>query len=66
MFNPFIFILFPEDYVEGGDDIIEYLGSGPQKDTGFHRYVFLVYKQRDGIIEHNEARSSNRYFSLIF
>lgn len=60
MFNPFIYILSSEDFVEGGDDIIEYLGSGPQMDTGFHRYVFLVYKQRDGIIEHNEARSSNR------
>ncbi|XP_018322170.1 protein D2-like [Agrilus planipennis] len=25
--------------------ISEYIGSGPPKDTGLHRYVFLVYKQ---------------------
>lgn len=50
----------PEDFVDGGDEVIEYLGSGAQKDTGLHRYVFLVYKQLDGIIEHNEARSTNR------
>lgn len=28
--------------------------------TGLHRYIFLIYKQRDGIIEHNEGRSTNR------
>lgn len=50
----------PESFVESGDEIIEYVGSGAQSGTGLHRYIFLVYKQRDGIIEHNEARSTNR------
>lgn len=50
----------PECYVQKGDHVIEYIGSGPPKDTGLHRYTFLVYKQ-PGIIEHNEPRCSNRY-----
>lgn len=35
----------PGAQVEKGDTIAEYVGSGPPKDTGLHRYVFLVYKQ---------------------
>lgn len=50
----------PESFVESGDEVIEYLGSGPQQGTGLHRYVFLVYKQPDGIIEHDEPRSTSR------
>lgn len=50
----------PESFVESGDEIIEYLGSGAQNGTDTHRYVFLVYKQPNGIIEHDEQRSTNR------
>lgn len=35
----------PGDQVAKGDTIAEYIGSGPPKDSGLHRYVFLVYKQ---------------------
>lgn len=28
-----------------GQVLSEYIGSGPPKDTGLHRYVFLVYRQ---------------------
>ncbi|KAI4465299.1 phosphatidylethanolamine-binding protein [Holotrichia oblita] len=31
--------------LESGDVITEYLGSGPPKGTGLHRYIFLVFKQ---------------------
>lgn len=31
--------------LESGDVITEYLGSGPPKGTGLHRYAFMVYKQ---------------------
>jgi len=31
--------------VDGGEVLSGYVGSGPPKDTGLHRYVFLVYKQ---------------------
>lgn len=56
----------PESFVESGDEIIEYLGADAQAGTGLHRYIFLVYKQRDGIIEHNEGRSTNRSVTNIF
>lgn len=50
----------PECSIEKGDEVIEFIGSGPPKGTGLHRYIFLVYKQLNGKIEHNEPRSSNR------
>lgn len=53
----------PECSIEKGDEVIEFIGSGAQKDTGLHRYVFLVYKQKNGKISHNEPRSSNRLAS---
>jgi len=28
-----------------GDEIVEYVGSGPPPNTGLHRYVWLVYEQ---------------------
>lgn len=31
--------------INTGDDIIAYIGSGPPKGTGLHRYVFLIFKQ---------------------
>ncbi|EFA03425.2 protein D3 [Tribolium castaneum] len=33
--------------VSTGDVIAEYFGSGPPKDTGLHRYIFLVYEQKE-------------------
>lgn len=41
-----------------GEVIAEYIGSGPGKDTGLHRYVLLAYKQPEKLtIE--EARITN-------
>lgn len=37
----------------------EYVGSGPPKGTGLHRYVFLVYKQ-PGKISPDEPKLTNR------
>lgn len=34
-----------ENDISTGDVIAEYVGSGPPKGTGLHRYVFLLYKQ---------------------
>lgn len=39
--------------IPSGKTIVEYIGAGPPKDTGLHRYVFLVYKQ-DGPLQFNE------------
>ncbi|XP_014665178.1 PREDICTED: uncharacterized protein LOC106807376 [Priapulus caudatus] len=35
--------------VNQGEVLAEYVGSSPRKDTGLHRYTFIVYKQR-GIV----------------
>ncbi|XP_058804006.1 protein D3-like [Phymastichus coffea] len=49
----------PGSDLNKGEVIAEYAGSAPQKETGLHRYVMLVFKQPDKLtIE--EARISNR------
>lgn len=46
------------DLANAGDVIADYLGSGPPKGTGLHRYVFLVYRQ-NGKLEFDESRTSS-------
>ncbi|RZC41298.1 PBP domain containing protein [Asbolus verrucosus] len=48
----------PGNNIDQGDVLSAYIGSGPPKGTGLHRYVFLVYKQ-DGKINFDERRLSN-------
>jgi len=50
----------PGGNVAGGEVLSEYVGSGPPKGTGLHRYVFLVYKQVNGKAEFNEKHLTNR------
>jgi len=50
----------PEARVADGKTLSEYVGSGPPKGTGLHRYVFLVYKQPNGSIETDEKKLTNR------
>jgi phosphatidylethanolamine-binding protein (PEBP) family uncharacterized protein len=38
----------PCDGKDGGDNLKAYVGSGPPKGTGEHRYVFLLFEQPDG------------------
>ncbi|CAD6994069.1 phosphatidylethanolamine-binding protein homolog F40A3.3 [Ceratitis capitata] len=35
----------PGNKVAEGQTVAEYIGSGPSKGSGLHRYVFLVFKQ---------------------
>lgn len=58
-FRHWLVMNVPGCSVAQGDEVIGYLGSGPPKGTGLHRYIFLVYKQPDGKIHHNEPRSSS-------
>lgn len=39
----------PNNDIEQGDTIVEYIGSGAPFGTGLHRYVFLVFKQPNHI-----------------
>ncbi|KAK9717430.1 Phosphatidylethanolamine-binding protein [Popillia japonica] len=41
-----------------GETLSEYIGSAPPKGTGLHRYVFLVYKQKERI-KFSEPRLTN-------
>lgn len=49
----------PGNNVEKGEALFQYIGSGPPKDTGLHRYVFLVFRQ-SGLLEFDEKRISNK------
>lgn len=40
----------PGNSVEKGDTIVEYLQPFPLKGTGYHRYVFVLYKQDQPIV----------------
>ncbi|GAB0097631.1 Phosphatidylethanolamine-binding protein [Sergentomyia squamirostris] len=51
----------PGSSVKDGETIAEYIGSGPPKGTGLHRYVFLVYKQPSGKIDiSSEEKTTNK------
>ncbi|XP_045472746.1 protein D2-like [Harmonia axyridis] len=39
----------PINRVKGGTTVAGYIGAGPPKGTGLHRYVILVFKQREKI-----------------
>lgn len=47
----------PGNDIQNGDEIIQNFGAGPIKNTGFRRYVYLIYKQPNGSIQHNELRT---------
>ncbi|KAH9388565.1 Phosphatidylethanolamine-binding protein 1 [Tyrophagus putrescentiae] len=49
----------PGNDISKGDTLSEYIGAGPPKGTGLHRYVFLAYKQ-NGKINPDEKRLTNR------
>ncbi|XP_046964377.1 protein D3-like [Vanessa cardui] len=49
----------PGNDVASGETLSQYVGSGPPKGTGLHRYVFLVYKQ-PGKLTFDEPRLTNK------
>lgn len=48
----------PGNKVDEGETLFDYIGSGPPKDTGLHRYVFILFKQ-PGKLEFDEPRVPN-------
>ncbi|XP_013784276.1 protein D3-like [Limulus polyphemus] len=48
----------PGSEVDKGEVMSQYIGSGPPKGTGLHRYIFVVYKQ-PGHLNPTEKRLSN-------
>lgn len=49
----------PGDQVSKGETLSEYIGAGPPKGTGLHRYVYLVYKQ-PGKLSFKERKLTNQ------
>ncbi|XP_044750336.1 protein D2-like [Coccinella septempunctata] len=49
----------PGKNVKDGETLSEYIGAGPPKGTGLHRYVLLVYKQNEKIKCDEKKLSSN-------
>lgn len=49
----------PGNEIGKGETLSEYVGSGPPKGTGLHRYILLIYKQ-PGKITPDEKRLTNR------
>ncbi|KAJ8952507.1 hypothetical protein NQ318_003303 [Aromia moschata] len=49
----------PETSVSKGEILSEYIGAGPPKGSGLHRYVLVVYKQ-PGKITCDEERLTNK------
>ncbi|CAG9801640.1 unnamed protein product [Chironomus riparius] len=58
-FRHWLVVNIPGNDIENGETVIEYIGSGPPKDTGLHRYVFLVFKQSKGKIDFDGPYVSN-------
>ncbi|KAI6239081.1 hypothetical protein M3Y99_00611100 [Aphelenchoides fujianensis] len=59
----YLVVNIPGNRVESGEVISEYIPAGPPKDTGLHRYVYLIYKQKGKIhdAEHGVLKfSANR------
>lgn len=50
----------PGASVQDGEEVAEYLGAVPLQDTGFHRYVLLVYQQKYGKVQNREPYIDNR------
>ncbi|XP_055849016.1 protein D3-like [Episyrphus balteatus] len=44
-FHHWLVVNIPGNDIAKGEVLTEYVGSGPPKDSGLHRYVFLLYKQ---------------------
>lgn len=52
-------INIPKNNVAEGEILSDYVGAGPPKGTGLHRYVLLVYKQPNKLTA-DERKLSNR------
>lgn len=60
-FKHWVVVNIPGDDVASGENLAEFVGSGPPMDTGLHRYVFLVYEQPKKLPFTGEPRTTNRW-----
>lgn len=67
-FNHWLVVNIPGSDVEAGETLTAYLGSGPPKDTGLHRYVFYLFQQPgkldfSGEAKHDKFDGNRKNFS---
>ncbi|KAG5685018.1 hypothetical protein PVAND_014221 [Polypedilum vanderplanki] len=58
-FRHWLVVNIPGNDISNGETIFEYIGSGPPQGTGLHRYVFLLFKQKNGKIDFEGPYVSN-------
>jgi len=58
-YQHYLVVNIPGADVSKGEVLSDYVGAGPPKGTGLHRYVYLVYKQ-PGKVTCNEPKLSKR------
>ncbi|XP_055902815.1 protein D2-like [Eupeodes corollae] len=59
-FRHWLVVNIPGKNVAKGKIIFDYIGSGPPKGTGLHRYIFLVFKQPNIISNDNFVPNTSR------
>lgn len=59
-FRHWMVMNIPETAVDKGDEVLGCITPFPPEDSGLHRYVFLVYKQLNGKVTHDEPRANNK------
>lgn len=59
-FKHWVIVNIPGGKVAQGENLAEFIGSGPPEGTGLHRYVFLVYDQNGRKDFAMEPKTSNR------
>ncbi|XP_014774319.1 protein D2 [Octopus bimaculoides] len=60
-FQHWLIVNIPGNDLSRGDVLTEYVGPLPNKGTGHHRYVFMLFKQSKGKMEfRGERRINNR------
>uniref|UniRef100_A0A1A9W5Q3 Phosphatidylethanolamine-binding protein n=1 Tax=Glossina brevipalpis TaxID=37001 RepID=A0A1A9W5Q3_9MUSC len=67
-YQHWLIVNIPGDQLEKGDDVVEYIGPIPSKNTGLHRYVFILYKQPHKLVQKetrvpNNSGNGRRYFN---
>lgn len=58
-FRNWLVMNIPGSAIEKGDEVVAYLGPGIH--CSIHRYIFLVFKQPNEQIGHDEPRSKKWY-----
>lgn len=49
----------PGEDISKGESLIDYIGARPLQGSGFHRYIFLIYKQPNGTMTFHEKHLKN-------